>query len=133
MGFTLVSLTTRDDIHLNIWAWSSVLRLARRYGWEPMGTEMPTRELCGTCVDDWNGTYFSNDGQTILSADAQAIAHALELALAEMPKAYKQGELQPPSAMETDSVFCGPEWEELIKTVIDICRKGAFYIQPLVC
>jgi hypothetical protein len=122
-------MATREDIHLSISAWPSVLRLARRYGCEPMGTDrLPWDFDEGDILDDWCGTYFSNDGQKVSSKDAQAIADALELALVDMRKAKNPGEPKSESASETDSFFSGPEWEELIKAVIDICRKGAFYI-----
>ena len=129
MGYTLISIKTRDDIHLNMSAWGPVLRLANQYGWEPMGTEKPTWDFYeGVCLDDWNGTYFSNDGQTVSSVDAQGIADALESALAEMRKPKNPGEPKSESASERDSVFSGPEGEELVEVVIDFCKKGAFRI-----
>jgi len=129
MGYDLYSLTTSNDIHPNQSTWWSVLRLATQYGWEPMGTEKPTWEFYeGFCSGDWDGTYFSNDGQTVSSVDAQGIADALELALAEIRRPKNLGEPKSESDSETDSVFSGPEGEELVKWVIDFCRKGAFVI-----
>jgi hypothetical protein len=85
-------------------------------------------KFCDIDLDDWEGSYLSSDGQTVSCVDAQAIADTLELALADMRKPKSPEEPQSESASETHSVSSGPEGEELVKVVIDICRKGAFWI-----
>jgi hypothetical protein len=58
----------------NWWAWRDLLEMARSNGWKPVGT---------TTADDpdWNGDYFSNDGQRVTDDDAHAIADALSVAV----------------------------------------------------
>lgn len=54
--------------------WAEVLSLAERYGWVPSGTACPT----GMKTKEWEGGYATNDGQRVTSADAKALADALE-------------------------------------------------------
>lgn len=70
-------------------AWIKVLNLAMAYGWQPMGTRLSsviesyrfdTEEW-----DEWDGTYLTNDGQTVIAEDALALAAALERALHDIP------------------------------------------------
>ncbi|HSL28290.1 MAG TPA: hypothetical protein VK900_03740 [Anaerolineales bacterium] len=70
-------------------AWIKVLNLAMAYGWQPMGTRLSsviesyrfdTEEW-----DEWDGTYLTNDGQTVIAEDALALAVALERALHDIP------------------------------------------------
>lgn len=67
-------------------AWVKALTLAVSYGWQPMGTRLPSViECCGFSVEDWDGTYLTNDGQTVSTEDASALAVALERALDDIP------------------------------------------------
>jgi hypothetical protein len=74
-----------------------VLSVAIRYGWRPMGTEPPKWDRDG--VDEkqiaaenaetaaaWDGTYLSNNSQTVNAFDARNLADALQRALSDFPK-----------------------------------------------
>lgn len=51
-----------------------------------MGTRPPSIiEFYGLDAADWDGTYFTNDGQTVITEDALSLAIALENALADIP------------------------------------------------
>lgn len=93
MGYDLYN-TNGEHYRFNISSWSALLRLAERYGWQAAGTTLYKYE----CDDDeencvrtdvvdheWNGTYFSNDGQVVGSEDASNLANALEKALPDIP------------------------------------------------
>lgn len=67
-------------------AWVKALNLAMAYGWLPAGTHLsPVIECCGFDPEEWDGTYLTNDGQTVLTRDALALAAALERALDDIP------------------------------------------------
>ena len=70
-------------------AWVKALNLAMSYGWQPMGTRLsPVIEYCGFDIeewDEWDGTYLTNDGQTVIAEDALALAAALERSLDDIP------------------------------------------------
>jgi hypothetical protein len=69
--------------------WVKVLNLAMAYGWQPLGTRLSsviesyrfdTEEW-----EEWDGTYLTNDGQTVTAEDAFALAAALERSLDDIP------------------------------------------------
>src|SRR4051794_37756746 len=62
------------DFEFNNMPWSHLLRLASMYGWEPAGTVLRGAK------DDWDGNYFTNDGQRVKKEDAAHLADALEQA-----------------------------------------------------
>jgi hypothetical protein len=71
-------------------AWQRMLILAQHYGWEPQGTEPPddVARDCGIWSGDrsqWDGRYFASYGQHVVKSDAEALAAALEQALADIP------------------------------------------------
>jgi hypothetical protein len=78
----------------NNWGWGELLKLACKYGWQPVGTEAPgevtitdpkTGESWRERYHDpekWDGTYFTNDYQIVTDADAKALGETLERALA---------------------------------------------------
>lgn len=92
MGYDLYS---KNDEHyrFNISSWSALLDLAERQGWEPMGTilyeyeydDEDNRINSGVLDVEWEGTYYSNDGQIVVVDDALNLANALENALDDIP------------------------------------------------
>ena len=64
------------------WAgWRKLLQTAEKHGWQPSGTEPPWYYEDPT---EWEGGYFSNDGQYVTEADAKNIADALQRAEDEL-------------------------------------------------
>lgn len=101
MGFDLYS-DKGGSYYVNIVGWCKLLELAYESGWHPMGTSAPsywkllkseprvsTAELdihanpvvegCDSSEEapSWNGSYFSNDYQGVIEADAKALGAAL--------------------------------------------------------
>jgi hypothetical protein len=67
-------------------AWAKMLSMALAYGWQPTGTRLPSRfEYFEPDAEDWDGTYLTNDGQTVTTEDALALAAALERSLDDIP------------------------------------------------
>src|SRR5919112_6036717 len=80
-------------------AWENLLDLAHEYGWEPAGTEPPQwiatnpdgsidhemTAMYSRSKENWDGSYFSNDGQYVTDEEAASIADALERALDDIP------------------------------------------------
>ena len=117
--------------------WQAIFDLALMYGWKPGGTAAPD-DFDG----EWNGDYFSNDGQLITADDARNLGHALELSLPDIPrhdaighkmKAIKvDGPLSHIEALPDDAnpleLFSGPEGRQEIEQFIALCRSGDFVI-----
>jgi hypothetical protein len=70
-------------------AWVKALNLAVFYGWQPMGTRLSSViESYGFGIEEWeewDGTYLTNDGQSVIAEDALALAAALERSLDDIP------------------------------------------------
>ena len=82
------------------------LRLARSYGWQPVGTRLPARHALNVPFIDWDGSYLTNDGQVVLAEDARSLASALERALDDLPDANVAMDWNPKIWTEADL----PEW-----------------------
>jgi hypothetical protein len=106
MGMDLIG--PRRNFAWNVWAWSTVLRLAQRHGWEPMGTG-PHRK--------WG--YDSNDGQLVYAKDAKMLADALE-AFLNAPR--------PRRVPKKEAWFWSPVGKGELRKFVAFCRKGSFRI-----
>ena len=88
-------------------AWIRVLNLAMFYGWQPMGTRLSSvvesYDFEMEEWDEWDGTYLTNDGQSIIAEDALALAAALERSLDDIPDfkiaIHRVGETEKPNTL----------------------------------
>ena len=97
MGYDLRARTTNaageyelKSFRWNMTAWPRLLRLAYEHGgWVPEGTEAPIlvdeKYEIYVVKEGWDGTYFSNDYQTISETDARNLASALRKVLPDIP------------------------------------------------
>ena len=86
MNYHLSSQSTVAREKFSGEAWVKALNLAMAYGWQPMGTRLASViEYYGLDSEEWDGTYLTNDGQTVIAKDALALAAALERALDDIP------------------------------------------------
>jgi hypothetical protein len=117
--------------------WKRLLELARGHGWEPMGTESPDLEPDFSPRKDWDGSYFSNDYQTVTAEDARNLADALERAIADLPNRHAKDaeEKSSKGAPEATGVSASPnQWlsdqaeRKRIREFIRYCRAGEFVI-----
>ena len=83
MGYDLQN-EKGNTFRWNVWGYSPVLSLAEVYGWKPKGTVLNNWES-GEIETDWDGKYFSNDGQVVTAEDASNMASALLKALEDIP------------------------------------------------
>ena len=67
--------------------WAKALELAELYGWKPMGTRPPLHLDFYQLGAEWDGRYFTNDGQAVKREDALLLAAALERALGDISDA----------------------------------------------
>ena len=74
MGIDFIRLNGEGLMDLNTRIWSDLFDLAIENGWEPMGTVNPYGEPC----EDWCGTYFSSDFQTVTVEDLANMCDVLE-------------------------------------------------------
>jgi hypothetical protein len=90
MGVSIVR-SDKDALDFNHATWGALLELAYEHGWRPAGTNAPsmvnedgTPWEHGYCdPDKWDGSYTSNDFQTVGDDDAKAFGEALMRAIAE--------------------------------------------------
>ncbi|HEX5808769.1 MAG TPA: hypothetical protein VFY25_08905 [Anaerolineales bacterium] len=92
MTYYLSSQTTVAREKFSGEAWVKALNLAVFYGWQPLGTRLSSViESYGFGIEEWeeweewDGTYLTNDGQSVIAEDALALAAALERALDDIP------------------------------------------------
>ena len=126
-----------NSIHLTQETWYGILDLAEEYGWNPMGAVLPGQfsnyELTsagyylGTPLNlYWNGG--SDDGRLVIIEDALNLADALDRAFMEyepvrVPASYFVFE-------PLDQAFPQRPSIGALSAVIEICRSGAFWIEP---
>jgi hypothetical protein len=119
MGVDLANSHGQNQ-HLNWPGWTYIMTLALAHGWKPLGTRLSD----DYGIDpDWDGGYGSNDGQVVTAEDADALATALERALACHPcdDVCVHGEPR-------DEVICFREGRAWLRQMIAFFRQGGFAI-----
>jgi len=109
-------------------SWVKILNLAMFYGWQPLGTRVPSiTEIHGLIFEDWDGTYLTNDGQIVVAEDALGLGRALEKSLDDIPDFNL--EVYPPDLNQINpfEYFAGDEKQQLTD-FIRFCRLGSFLI-----
>ena len=158
MNYYLSSQSTVSRKKFTREAWAKVLSLAILYGWRPMGTMPPSKvDVWEQDAEDWDWTYLTNGGQTVIAEDALSLSIALEKALDDIPdfnieldrvaQSRKENELpewflpdedaiieeqpkdQPPALPEIHpfEYFAGDEKRHLVD-FIKFCQLGSFTI-----
>lgn len=126
-----------NAIHLTSETWYSILDLAEEYGWNPMGAVLPGQfqnyeyssagSYLGVALNlYWNGG--SDEGRLVVFEDALNMADALDRAFMEyeplrVPASYYIFEPYDQAVPVRPSLGA-------LSAVIEICRTGAFWIQP---
>jgi hypothetical protein len=83
MGFDLRN--DKGSFRLSIHAFVSILELAHRFGWNPMGTQPPSTDITGHLESgEWTGDYFSSDFQRVVPEDAERLGAALDQAISHI-------------------------------------------------
>lgn len=109
-------------------SWSRLLSLALFYGWQPLGTRVPSMtEIHGFHADYWDGTYLSNDGQIVVAEDALAMGIALAKALDDIPDFNLEVYPVDPEKITPFGYFAGDEKGQLVE-FIKFCKLGSFLI-----
>lgn len=109
-------------------SWTKVLSLAIFYGWQPMGTRVPSMtEIHGFDTEYWDGTYLTNDGQIVVAEDALSLAIALEKSLDDIPDFNLRYFPLDLSKITPFEYFAGDEKGQLVD-FIRFCRLGSFLI-----
>ena len=109
-------------------SWVRVLSLGMFYGWQPMGTRVPSMtEIHGFDAEYWDGTYLTNDGQIVVTEDALALGLALEKSLDDIPDFNLDVYLPDLSKVTPFEYFAGDEKQQLAD-FIKFCRLGSFLI-----
>ena len=109
-------------------SWVKVLSLAMFYGWQPLGTRVPSiTELHGLIFEDWDGTYLTNDGQIVVAEDALRLGMALEKSLDDIPDFNLEVYPLDLSQINPFEYFAGDKKRHLAD-FIEFCRLGSFLI-----
>ena len=109
-------------------SWVRVLSLGLFYGWQPMGTRVPSMtEIHGFNTEYWDGSYLTNDGQIVVSADARALGRALERSLDDIPDFNLDVYAVDLNKIPPFEYFAGDEKQQLVD-FIKFCRLGSFLI-----
>ena len=141
-----------DSESINISGWTALLILAEAYGWEPEGTilhlwthkdkgqvccygrpsEYNEKDGFWSEVEDWDGSYCSNDGQEMKKSDAANLASALEEAIKELPYTEdlfecKGGQLESEQREQLRKIMKSwsiPEHLELLIRMVSVLKRG---------
>ena len=109
-------------------SWVKILSLGLFYGWQPMGTRVPSMtEIHGFNAEYWDGSYLTNDGQIVVSADALALGRALERSLDDIPDFNLDVYAVDLNKITLFEYFAGDEKQQLVD-FIKFCRLGSFLI-----
>ena len=109
-------------------SWIRVLSLGLFYGWQPMGTRVPSMtEVHGFDVEYWDGTYLTNDGQIVVTEDALSLGNALEKSLDDIPDFNLDYYLVDLDKVNPFEYFAGDGKGQLVD-FIKFCKLGSFLI-----
>lgn len=126
---------TDQSLHLTRESWYGILDLAEDFGWNPMGALWAGEDdgyglpAAGTHLGVslyWNGG--TEDRRLVIFEDALNLADALERAFIDieprrLPASYFYFEPQEGTMPASPSLGA-------LMAVIEICRRGAFWIEP---
>jgi hypothetical protein len=85
MSYELVNRSTVLCRTFSRQFWAKALELAKLYGWKAAGTQPPSHIDFVQLNAEWDGRYFTNDGQVVKTEDAHSLAAALERSLDDIP------------------------------------------------
>jgi hypothetical protein len=109
-------------------SWIRVLSLGLFYGWQPMGTRVPSMtEVHGFDVEYWDGTYLTNDGQIVVTEDALSLGNALEKSLDDIPD-FNLEVYRLDLKMITPFEYFAGDGKVQLTDFIKFCRLGSFLI-----
>ncbi len=85
MSYEFVNQSTEICRKFSRQCWAKALELAQLYGWQPMGTCPPPQYDFYQLNAEWDGRYWTNDGQIVKAEDALFLAASLEESLKDIP------------------------------------------------
>ena len=109
-------------------SWTRILSLGVFYGWQPMGTRVPSiTEIHGFDTDYWDGTYLTNDGQIVVAQDARWLGKALERSLDDIPD-FNLDVYSLDLNQITPFEFFAGEGKQQLTDFVKFCKLGSFLI-----
>lgn len=109
-------------------SWTKLLSLGVFYGWQPMGTRVPSiTEIHGFETEAWDGTYLTNDGQIVVAEDALSLGISLEKSLDDIPDFNLESYPIALSQITPFEYFAGEEKVRLVDFT-KFCKLGSFLI-----
>lgn len=109
-------------------SWTRILSLGIFYGWQPMGTRVPSMtEIHGFDDEYWDGTYLTNDGQIVVAEDALSLGIALEKSLDDIPDFDLEYYPLDRDPVTPFAYFAG-DGKRQLEDFIRFCELGSFLI-----
>jgi len=131
MTLELFNATTSISRKYSWQFWGKALELARSYGWRPLGTRPPSVDGFHGLRAVWNGTYLTNDGQTVITEDALSLADALGKALDDIPDVSATMDWNPRFWLEDDlPEWLSPEEKEMIEDGLEEHSPDVMEMHP---
>ena len=132
MSFELVNQSTEIRRNFSRQFWAKAIELARLYGWQPMGTCPPQDIDFDQLNAEWLGTYLTNDGQIVKTADALWLADVLEKSLDNIPDANIKIDWNSGFQVEDDlPEWFSPEEREIIEEGLNDGLLDIMGVNPL--
>lgn len=116
---------TGECFRWKVGEWFKVLRVAVAFGWYPHGTEPPR----GISKKAWAGDYLTAQRQRVTSEDAEQLAQALLLVVANLEEVSTAHDSNSLKAIE----FVDVRWQGSLSDFAAFCRRGPFRITDDVC
>lgn len=116
MSYDLYNPTTMISRTFSRQSWTKALELAKDYGWKARGTRPPSNYDFYKLGADWQGTYLTNDAQTVSAEDAASLAAALGRSLEDIRDTNLPANWNAQLWLEDDQPeWLSPEEKEIIE------------------
>jgi hypothetical protein len=115
MSYELISRSTILCRTFSRQFWAKTLELAESYGWHPLGTRPPVHIDFYKLDAEWDGRYFTNDGQVVNAEDALSLAAALERSLEDISDENASSDWNSMELEDDLPEWLSPEEQEMIE------------------
>ncbi len=132
MSYEFINKSTEICRKISRQSWAKALELAQLYGWRPMGTCPPSQYDFYQLNAEWDGRYWTNDGQIVKAEDALFLAASLEESLKDIPDVKVPTDWNSELLWEDDlPEWLSPEERDLIEETLQEGLLDIMGVHPL--